>query len=370
MNDGPNPVGGTEEERAIGAVSGARGDRTIPLTTDGRDVDPRLGRLAGAGAGQVAAPTGPDRPMPGAGETVWDRVPSAVDPDALPTYYDQPIVKAPPWGPVIPAYLVLGGASGAAAALAAATARVPELRSLTTAATWLAAGTGGVGSVLLLTDLGRPERALNMLRVARPTSPMSMGVYLLSGTVGAASVAALLGNRRGVLGWTGRRARTAAGLLGLGLSGYTGVLLGTTALPGWNLGLHTLPPLFVASGAATTGSVLTPVTGGATAVAVDTFRVVAQLGELAAEQAHERAIGGVASVQAVYRQQRGWRIGRWLTLASLAATLVPVLRRRRWGRVLIGALGLAGSVATKVAVFDAGMATAADPRTTVEQQRP
>lgn len=43
-------------------------------------------------------------------------------------------------------------------------------------------------------------------------------------------------------------------------------------------------------------------------------------------------------------------------------------RRSNLGRLVIGGLGLAGSIATKVVVFHLGMATAAFPQATIEQQ--
>jgi hypothetical protein len=347
---------------------------SLELTTDGRDIDPRLGGLSGMGSGQESAPAAPDRPMPGADRPVWD--PSLIDvpAGAAATYYEQPIVKAPPWGPAIPAYIVLGGMSGSSALLAAAAQHRSALGGLTTAARILAAGSGAAGSVLLMSDLGRPERALNMFRVFRPTSPMSVGAYVLAVSVGASSAAvagALLARRHRWIGAPAALAGLVAGLTGIPLAGYTGVLLGTTALPGWNQGLRTLPPLFMASAVATTGSALTLLPLGASASpAVDVYRVLGQLGELAAEVAHDRVLTPEPRLADAHEDQLAWRTGRVLTAASLVAAALPAVRRRRSGRILIGALGLAGGVATKVGIFQAGMASAADPRATTEQQRP
>lgn len=341
----------------------------VNLRTDGRDIDTRLATLAGQGAGQIASPYAPDRTVPGAGQQVYDRNPSDRS-DGPETYYGLPIVKAPPWGWPVPTYIVLGGVSGASAALAAATQFDPAATRLVTAARWLAFGSGAAGAGLLLKDLGRPERFINMLRVARPTSPMSMGVYILSASVGTSAAASLLGNRRGLFGWSGRVAGTVAGVTGIPLSGYTAVLLGTTAMPGWNVGLATLPPLFMSSAVATAGSVLTavPLPPGAQR-SVDVYRTVGQVAELAAETVHERTVAQHPPIAAAYKRQRTWKVGKWLTLGSLLATLVAPLRRSMPGRVLIAVLGVAGSTATKLGVFSAGMATAADPVATIEQQR-
>ena len=119
-----------------------------------------------------------------------------VPPAEFQSYYGKPILKLPRWKePHLPAYLFLGGLSGGSAvmgAAAAATGRDALARAgrLTSAA----AAFGGTG--FLIAELGRPERFLNMLRVAKPTSPMSMGSWLLaahSGLAGAAAASELTG---------------------------------------------------------------------------------------------------------------------------------------------------------------------------------
>ena len=54
-----------------------------------------------------------------------------------------------------------------------------------------AAGAISLSLVALVHDLGRPARFLNMLRVFKPTSPMSVGVWILSAYAPAAGAAAL-----------------------------------------------------------------------------------------------------------------------------------------------------------------------------------
>lgn len=338
------------------------------LPTDGRDLDPRLVGGLGFARRQRAHPAGPDRPMPGSGEPVWDRVPSDRGPaGSVPTYYDQPVVKAPPWGAPVAAYLVTGGACGTAAAIAAVAdlaggpAAAPVVRVARTVA--LVTGAGSAG--LLLSDLGRPGRFLNMYRVFRPTSAMSMGSYLLSATTGASLMALLLGNRGGALGAAGRVAGITAGVVGVPLSGYTGVLLGATAVPGWNVGITTLPPLFMASGAATSASALRLLPLGDQAQrTVTTIAISAQVAELLAEREHDRRLEHRPRVRAAYDEQPAWRAGRALTVASLALGLVA--RRHPALRVTAGLLGVTGAALTKVAVFRAGVATATDPLATHE----
>jgi hypothetical protein len=182
-------------------------------------------------------------------------------------------------------------------------------------------------------------------------------------------VSTVLAGRPGALGVVGRTVGIAGGALGIPLAGYTGVLLSSTAMPGWNIGESTLPPLFLSSGAATTGSLLrlAPI-GPAGHATVGVMTVAAQAGELVAGVGHDRAMADRPVVRSCYEAAPGWRIGPWLTGASLALGVLPT-RRTIAGRVAAGGLGVAGSVLTKMAVFDAGMASAADPRAVPESPR-
>ena len=99
-------------------------------------------------------------------------------------------------------------------------------------ARWRVALAGAVVSpALLISDLGRPERFLNMLRVFKVTSPMSVGSWVLAAFGAAASAgAADHAARRLVPG--GVRARHGRGrVLGLPLATYTAALVANTAVP-------------------------------------------------------------------------------------------------------------------------------------------
>jgi hypothetical protein len=331
------------------------------LPSDGRDLDPRLADLAGLGAGQRTKHRAPDRTEPGAGAPVFGQVPSQAYDSR--TYYGQPVVKAPPWEWPVKAYLVTGGVAGTAMTLAAAADLVggEHLKPLVRAARPLAAGAAVASAGLLVADLGRPMRLLNMYRVVRPTSAMNMGAWILGAGSGMASAAFLLGGRGGFFGGVGRLAGFGAGAVGLPLAGYTGVLLSATAMPGWNVGAETLPPLFLASGAATTASALRmlPLDHQAQRT-LGLLAVSSQALELAAETVHDRRLRHRPHVRAAYDASPGWRTGRILTAASMALAVLPG-RRLAPVRMLSGALGVAGSVLTKTAVFDAGMTSAADP---------
>src|ERR1700760_2447869 len=90
---------------------------------------------------------------------------------------------------------------------------------------------------LLVMDLGDPLRFHHMLRVFKPTSPMSLGTWCLTifslPVTAAAGLSVLAG-----LGWAFEWARIIAVIAGLlpafGSAAYKGVLLSTNAQPGWN----------------------------------------------------------------------------------------------------------------------------------------
>jgi hypothetical protein len=102
---------------------------------------------------------------------------------------------------------------------------------------------------------------------------------------------------------------------------------------------------------------------------VDAFTVAGQIGELAGGFALERRISDRPRVRACYSATPGWRVGKWLTVGSLALGLTPA-RRTSAGRMLAGVMGAVGSSLTKTAVFSAGMRSAADPLAVPESIRP
>lgn len=169
-------------------------------------------------------------------------------------YYEIPLLKEPPWTWEIPLYFFVGGAAGAAAVIGAIADYTGADRELVKHARWIAAAGSVISPALLISDLGRPERFLAMLRVFKPQSPMSVGVWtLLAFSTGAAAAtfAGFLRERYGpslplsVLENAGQAASLA---FGLPFSNYTGVLIGATAVPVWNRNAGDLPLHFAASG--------------------------------------------------------------------------------------------------------------------------
>lgn len=169
-------------------------------------------------------------------------------------YYGIPLLKEPPWTWEIPLYFFVGGAAGAAAVIGAIADYTGADRELVRHARWIAAAGSVISPALLIADLGRPERFLSMLRVFKPQSPMSVGVWTLLGFSTAATATAFaefLRMRYGrslplsVLENAGQAASLA---FGLPFSNYTGVLIGATAIPVWNKNAGDLPLHFGASG--------------------------------------------------------------------------------------------------------------------------
>ena len=175
-------------------------------------------------------------------------------------YYGLPFLKEPVWTWEVPAYFFVGGAAGAAAVLGAAAQLTGADRDLVSDARWIAAAGSALSAPLLIGDLGRPERFLNMLRVFKVQSPMSVGAWTLAafGTFSAAAVFAEEVRKRTNLPVT--IVGDAAGLLsaatGLVMSTYTGVLIGATAIPIWAKHASILPIHFGASALSSAVSML------------------------------------------------------------------------------------------------------------------
>jgi hypothetical protein len=185
-----------------------------------------------------------------------ERVSGAPFPQASPEngYYQIPLLKEPPWTWEIPLYFFVGGAAGAAAVIGAIADYTGADRELVRHARWIAAAGSVISPALLISDLGRPERFLAMLRVFKPQSPMSVGVWTLVGFSAGTAAAAFAGHLRErygpslplcVLENAGQAASLA---FGLPFSNYTGVLIGATTIPAWNRNAGNLPVHFGASG--------------------------------------------------------------------------------------------------------------------------
>lgn len=294
-----------------------------------------------------------------------------VPPADFTSYYGRPILKASPWEKEIPAYLFLGGLAAGSSLLGAGadvTSR-PALRR----ASRLTALTGiTLSMAALVKDLGRPARFVNMLRVAKPTSPMSVGTWVLTAygpMAGLAGVSELpLPGPLGRLArLAGRPAGMAAAAAAPAVASYTAVLLSDTATPTWHDAHRHLPFVFVGSAAAASGGmalVTAPLdqTGPARRLAVG-----GALLEMAVGHRMERAMGLTAEPLHQGRAGSLMRASRTLTAAGAVGAVVG--RRSRALSALSGAALVLGSACTRFGVFEAGQASAHDPRYTVVPQR-
>lgn len=289
------------------------------------------------------------------------------------TYYDRPLLKEPVWEIDIPIYYFLGGAAGAAMVLGAAAQFDGDerLKKFVQRCHWLGIIGSTTGGILLVHDLGRPERFLNMLRVFRPTSPMNVGAWILSGAAPLAITAGLLTGRKGWLGTAGELAGYGAALFGLGLAGYTGVLVSNTAIPLYQHSRRMMPVLFLASAAASAASILDLIFEDPRANRITfTFGTAGRLAELAAGYVLESNTAMLPRVGLPLKQGVSgalWRAATVLTAASLVISVIPSnsRSRRRWA----GALGALGSLCLRLGVHYAGAASARDPRASFEPQR-
>ena len=183
-----------------------------------------------------------------------------------PGYYGEPVVKPPVWTWEVPLYFFFGGIGGMSAVIALG-AIVSHNVSLARAAMWTAAIAGAVLSpILLIMDLGRPHLFLNMLRVFKHRSTMSMGAWILTafGTCAVPGLIALELHAHQIFhGTLDQPLHFAAGICIFGaaifgtlLATYTGVLIGATAIPAWFLHRTFLPIHFGTAGLGSAAALL------------------------------------------------------------------------------------------------------------------
>lgn len=280
------------------------------------------------------------------------------------SYYGLPIVRRPAWTWEVPLYFFTGGTAGALSAVSIL-ARWNGQHRMGRTARRLALAGALVSPALLISDLGRPARFLNMLRVLRPTSPMSLGSWTLAGfggALGMAEAAELAGLPVVVTGTL----EGAAGILGPILANYTAVLLGDTANPIWRGGRHLLPFVFSGSSLAAAGGALC-LAGPEEGRSASRRMVVAGTAlEQAAFLGMESQLGPIAEP---YRTGPGGRLARAHRMASWAGALLVLAGGR--SRLLLrlgGVLALGSSALLRQAVYRAGFQAADDPGYLVESQ--
>ena len=298
-------------------------------------------------------------------------------PDAeFTSYYGRPVIKEPVWqAPDVAGYLFFGGLAGASSVLAAA-AQLSGHRELARAAKMSALGAISLSAAALIHDLGRPARFTNMLRVFKPSSPMSVGSWLLAG-YGPVAGAAAVSEVTGILPAAGTAATLGAGLLGPGIATYTAALICDTAVPSWHAGYREMPYVFVGSAASAAGGLglLATAPGAAEpawklAVLGAGVELIAKrqlIRRLAASPGPEFLERGLAEPYETGTTGAVLRLAEFLTAGGLAGAALG--RRNRVISALSGASLLAASAMTRFGIFEAGMASARDPKYTIVPQR-
>jgi hypothetical protein len=283
------------------------------------------------------------------------------------SYYGRPIIKEPTWKPDIAWYFFAGGLAGASSGLAFV-ARVTGNDRLARRALLAALGGATVSPVLLVRDLGRPDRFYNMLRVFKPTSPMSMGTWILT-SFGPSAGIAVASDVLGIFPRLGRFFEGVAALLGPALSTYTAVLIADTSVPVWHEARRDLPLIFAASSAASAGSCAMMFTPIEDAGPARRLAIGGALLELGAAQVMERRLGELLAEP--YHQGEAGRFDKLAKVLSGlgAAVSAFVGRKRRSAAIAGGALILAGAACERWSVFRAGFQSARDPKYTVMSQR-
>src|SRR5579863_9205584 len=180
-------------------------------------------------------------------------------------YYNIPLIHKAHWSWEIVLYFFLGGMAGGSflvstiAHLFSADEDAPLIR----AGRYLSFVCILISPILLVKDLGRPERFLHMLRVLKLRSVMSIGTWALS-TFGllCGLTTVYQAAQDGLLNWFPLMARlikaipikvieTIGSFFGIVVATYTGVLLAATAVPVWARARNILGPLFFTSGLST-----------------------------------------------------------------------------------------------------------------------
>jgi len=306
-------------------------------------------------------------------QTQGVRPPGAPFPIASPEtgYYGIHMLKEPQWTAEIPMYFFIGGATGAAGVIGTIAEWTGLDDKIARDARWVSVIGAAASSGLLISDLGRPSRFLNMLRMFKPQSPMSMGAWTLAafGTFSGANLfAQLLQDRFGpgvTIALLKHSSQALTALFGLPLHNYTGVLIGATAVPVWNHNIRSLPIHFGTSGLLAGTSVL-ELMGNADSTALNLIGIGSAALETY-EGFHLEFKRDPLINRPLKRGLSGWitRAGGVLSgpvpLALRVGALIMGRRATRVRRVAAWC-GIAGSILTRYGWVQAGHASARDWR--------
>jgi formate-dependent nitrite reductase membrane component NrfD len=292
------------------------------------------------------------------------------------SYYGRPVLKPPVWKDDIAYYFFLGGLAAGCSLLGAGADQTgrPALRKGTRVT---ALGALGLGSYYLVHDLGRPERFHHMLRVAKITSPMSVGTWVLAlygPFMGIAAASELMpaALRRTLPGRALDAAARPAGLVAAAIApavaSYTAVLLSQTAVPAWHEAHPELPFIFTASAAASAGGlgmIVAPVHEAAPARRLAMYGAIV---EFAASRRLENRLGLVGETYRTGDAAHALERASTLTAVGVLGSML-LGRRSRSAALLSGAALLAGGFFERLGLLRAGIASTKDPKYVVTPQR-
>jgi formate-dependent nitrite reductase membrane component NrfD len=294
-------------------------------------------------------------------------------------YYGIPPIKKAHWTWQIPLYFWIGGiAAGVQLFTTLANVLDHKDEALTRIGRYTALVTMILSPVLLIWDLGRPERFYNMLRIWKLRSPMSnqswsLVVYgNLSGLIAARQAAedGLLGrnflSRLLVKGVPARLLGVLALPVALFVGSNTGTLLSATSVPIWARNWALMGPTFLASGVSTALSYLSLVLH------------LGHWGEKKTLHVLRRAERLTLLLETALIAASLLRMGRWgkplfskqigpvfvggTLLAGVAAPFALLFGKETRGKsILASVLVLLGGLAFRFAVVLAGRESADDP---------
>ncbi|HEU4792023.1 MAG TPA: NrfD/PsrC family molybdoenzyme membrane anchor subunit [Nitrolancea sp.] len=307
-----------------------------------------------------------------------------------PTYYGIPVIHKPHWKWMIIFYFFFGGIAGASYVIASIAQLFgrPEDRRITRAGRYISFAALIPSPILLILDLGRPERFLHMLRVLKLRSPMSVGSWGLTLFGAFSTLSALIqAADDGIFGRRTLLARLlrampariigAAGMVpAFFLGAYTGVLLAATAVPIWTKNALLLGPLAIASAMSSAAAALALClslargTSGQTLKRLLRLDSIALLAELALLIAARRNSGPVIGKPlAEGHLGRIYRFG--VIVAGIGVPLALQAKSALLGRsssrsatALASVLTLAGGFMLRYLLVMAGRKSADDPEAT------
>jgi formate-dependent nitrite reductase membrane component NrfD len=298
-------------------------------------------------------------------------------------YYGIPPIKEHTWTWEVPIYFWLGGI-GAGTHLISTVAQLLGWKDpaffRTTRYTVLV--TMILSPILLIMDLGRPERFYNMLRIVKLRSPMSTGSWaltifgVLSGLIAAAQA-----TRDGLLGRDNILVRLVKTFIpdrllsvlalpvGLYVGLYSGILISATSVPMWARNFLLMGPTFLSSGLSTGLS------------AISFILHLGDWGERKTLAALRRTERVALVIEGALLAASLIRMGRWgkplfskelaplfLGGAVLGGILAPLAllsgRESRSRGLLASVLALLGGLALRFAMIEGGRLSARDPQAT------